>query len=70
MLVRHHSRRQVLGVGVDRVAKQHQLHDRHADHHREGQPVALELHQFLQEHRHDPRRRQRGPAQRRLPRVS
>ena len=39
-----------LRVGVDGVAEQHQLHHRHADHHREGEPVAAQLHEFLREH--------------------
>ena len=42
--------RQVARIGVDRVAEQHELHDRHHDHDGEGRPVAPHLHQFFQEH--------------------
>ena len=38
---------QVLGVGVDRESEQDQLHHRNADDHAEGQPIALELNEFL-----------------------
>mmetsp|Transcript_23364 Transcript_23364/g.55522 ORF Transcript_23364/g.55522 Transcript_23364/m.55522 type:complete len:372 (+) Transcript_23364:433-1548(+) len=40
--------RQALGVGVDRVAEQHQLQHRHAHRHREGQAVAQHLLHLLE----------------------
>ena len=40
-------RRQVLRIGVDREPEQDQLDHRNADDHAEGQPVALELDEFL-----------------------
>ena len=43
--------RQLLGVGVDRVAEQDQLHQRHADHHGEGQAIAPHLDEFLDQDR-------------------
>ena len=42
-------RGQLLGIGVDGVAKQNQLHDRNGDDHAEGQPVAFELDEFLEQ---------------------
>ena len=44
-----HRGRQVLRVGVDGVAEQHQLHERDEDHRREGDAVAPELDQLLDE---------------------
>jgi hypothetical protein len=41
--------RQMLGIGIDRVAEKHQLHDRDADDHAEGQPVAFELDELLEQ---------------------
>src|SRR6476661_3375107 len=41
-------RRKVLWVGVDRVAEEHDLDDWYAQHHAEGDAVALELQEFLQ----------------------
>ena len=58
LVERDHRGRQVLRVGVDRVAEQHQLHDRHADQHREGQPVAPQLHELLAQHGGDALERQ------------
>ena len=46
-----HGRRQMFGIGVDRISKEHQLNDRNADDHREGRPVATKLNEFLDEHR-------------------
>ncbi len=43
----HRSQRQALGIGIDRKAEQYQLHDRDGNHHREGQPVAPDLAEFL-----------------------
>jgi hypothetical protein len=34
---------QPLRIGVDRIAEQHQLHQRHEQHHGEGHPVAPHL---------------------------
>ena len=48
-----HRRGQVLGIRVDGVAEQHQLDHRDADHHAEGEPIALELDEFLQNHGSD-----------------
>ena len=42
-----HRGRQVLGVGVDRVAEQQELDDRDAEDHRVGEPVADELDELL-----------------------
>ena len=36
----HHGRRQVFRIRIDGEAEQHQLQDRNADDHAEGQPVA------------------------------
>ena len=47
----YHGQRQMLGVGVDREAEQDQLQDRHPDHHRESQAVALDLAKFLDQDR-------------------
>src|SRR5215216_4753757 len=33
----------MMRVGVDRITEQHELHDGHAEHHGEGQPVAAKL---------------------------
>ena len=51
--VRHvrDARRQPAQVEVDRVTEQHQLHHRDADDHRQRDPVAAQLPQFLQHHR-------------------
>ena len=46
-----HRRRQLLGVGVDGIAEQHELHDRHEDHGGEGHAVAPHLDEFLDDHR-------------------
>jgi hypothetical protein len=43
--------RQVLGIGVDRVAEQGQLEQRHRDQHGKGQPVAPHLDEFLDQDR-------------------
>ena len=40
-----------LRIGVDGVAEQDELHDRDAEHHREGDAVAPHLDEFLGEHR-------------------
>jgi hypothetical protein len=48
-----HRSRQLARVAIDGVAEQHQLHDRHAEHHREGQAVAPQLHELLAQHGHD-----------------
>ena len=45
--VEHHGG-QVLGIGVDGEAEQHQLHHRDADHHGEGDAVAPHLDKFLE----------------------
>jgi hypothetical protein len=50
---RHHGGGQMMRVAVDGVAEQHQLHDGHAQHHREGQAVASQLHELLAQYRHD-----------------
>ena len=42
-----HGGGQVTRVGVDREAEEHELHERHAEHHAEGEPVAAHLHEFL-----------------------
>ena len=62
-----HGGRQLARVAVDGVAEQHQLHDRHTEHHREGQAIAPELHELLAQHGHDAAPRQAeqctpGPA--------
>ena len=42
---------QMLRVGIDREAEEHELHQRDADHHREGQPVAPHLDELLHDDR-------------------
>ena len=51
-------RRQMLGVGVDRVAEQGQLHQRDAHHHREGEPVPAHLDELLGDHGEQARERE------------
>ncbi len=55
-----HGGGQVLRVGVDREAEQHELHQRDADHHPEGQAVAAHLDELLDDDRPEPRQRERG----------
>jgi hypothetical protein len=61
VVVRHHRGGQLARVAVDGITEQHQLHDRHADQHREGQAVAAQLHQLLAQHRHDAAPAEPGP---------
>jgi hypothetical protein len=49
----HHRRRERLGIHVDGVAEEHELHHRHADHHGESEAVAAHLHELLHEHRRE-----------------
>ena len=51
-------RRQRLGIGIDDEPEQQHLHDRYADDHRERQPVAPHLHEFLQRDRIGSRERE------------
>ena len=46
--------RQVLRIVVDGEAEQHQLHQRHAEHHGEGDAVAPHLDEFLHQQRAEP----------------
>ena len=65
-----HRRRQALGSRVDREAEQHQLQHRNADDHPEGQAVAPQLDEFLDD---DPAQREGESAAghtRRRPRSS
>jgi len=48
---RQQAGREVLGIGVDRVAKQEQLHDRQGDDHAQRHRVAPQLDPFLAQHR-------------------
>ena len=52
--------RQVLRIGVDRVAEQHQLHDRNADDHAEGDAVAPQLQELLEHDAPPARERERA----------
>ena len=51
---RHERGRQALRIVVDGVAEQHQLHQRHAQHHGEGDAVAPHLDEFLDQQRAEP----------------
>ena len=51
VVAHQHRRRQLLGVGVDGVAEQSELQDRHEDHGGEGHAVAPHLHELLDHHR-------------------
>jgi len=51
---RQHGGRQMMRVGVDGIAEQQELQDRHAEHHGEGQPVAAKLPHFLGDHGREP----------------
>jgi len=44
----------MLRVGIDGVAENHELHQRDAKHHGEGQPVAAHLDELLERHRVKP----------------
>ncbi len=48
-----HGRGQMLGIGIDGVAEQRELQDRHEQHGGEGHAVAPHLHEFLDDHRPD-----------------
>ena len=54
MLHRQQAGRQVLGVGIDRVAEQEQLHDRQRDDEAQRHRVAPHLDPFLAQQRHEP----------------
>ena len=49
-----HAGRQMLRVRIDGVAEEDELHQRHADHHQEGQPVPAHLDEFLHHDRPEP----------------
>src|SRR5260370_30295750 len=49
-------------VGVDGIAEQHELDDRHAHHHREGQAVPERLDELLQQERAEARGGEAGHA--------
>src|SRR6185436_1666499 len=53
LLLHQHRCRQVARLGVDGVAEQHELHQRHSDHGRERDAVAAQLQEFLEDHRAD-----------------
>ena len=50
-------RRQMFRIRIDRVAKENQLEQRNADHHRERQPIPAHLDEFLCQHRAESRDR-------------
>ncbi len=49
-----HGGGQVARVGIDREAEEQHLDHRNAEHHREGEPVAAHLREFLHDHRPKP----------------
>ncbi len=51
LLLQQHSSRQMARIGVDGVAEQHELDERDHDDHGKGHAVALELDEFLHQHR-------------------
>jgi len=51
VVLREDGGRQVLRIGVDRIAEEQELHDRHAQHHREGELVAPHLDELLADQR-------------------
>ena len=53
---------QALGVVVDGKAEEDELHDRHAEHHGEGQPVAAQLQGFLDDHGHEAAEKSHGAS--------
>ncbi len=61
LLVHQHGGRHVARRGVDGVAEQQELHHGDEQHHGEGQPVAAQLHELLDEH--GPRARRGGRPQ-------
>src|SRR5690606_33889272 len=54
----HECRGQIFRIAVDRIAEQHKLHQRHGEHHCEGDPVAPHLDEFLDEQRAEPGKRE------------
>jgi hypothetical protein len=66
LLVHEDGGRQVARRGVDGVAEQQKLHDGDEDHGGEGQPVALELHELLDEHGRRARDGARAPQCRKV----
>ena len=52
--LQQHRGRQSARLGVDGIAEQHELHQRHGDDGREGDAVAAKLHEFLADHGADP----------------
>ena len=51
---RDECRRQSLGIGIDRIAEQDELHERHAQHHAEGDAVAPHLDELLDQQGNEP----------------
>jgi len=58
VILREEGGGQVLWIGIDRVAEEHELHHGHAEHHRESQPVAPHLNEFLADHRAETKERE------------
>ena len=58
VLGRGHERgRKRLGIGIDREPKEHQLHQRHTQHHRKGHTIPPHLDHFLYQKRDKPMER-------------